>query len=157
MLFRSSYWKQHKANILSDLNNLMTRNNSAQRIYITGHSLGATHATFAINDIYDDPRFRNEIQRFHLVTFGMPYIGDKQFAEMFTPKTQNFTSLRYFVFNDPRVSSTSALGLWFTSYHFEGIPLYPSLRFFLDAHATNAYLAAIENLQNTSTEFRDEL
>lgn len=152
-----SYWKQHKANILSDLNNLMTRNNSAQRIYITGHSLGATHATFAINDIYDDPRFRNEIQRFHLVTFGMPYIGDKQFAEMFTPKTQNFTSLRYFVFNDPRVSSTSALGLWFTSYHFEGIPLYPSLRFFLDAHATNAYLAAIENLQNTSTEFRDEL
>jgi triacylglycerol lipase len=49
------------------------------RLYATGHSLGAALATLALPDIMANTRFKNAV----LYTFGSPRVGDRDFAQVF--------------------------------------------------------------------------
>jgi hypothetical protein len=55
------------------------------KIYITGHSLGAAISTLAM--VFLKEKFRSD--NIHCVTFGCPKIGNKDFVEYFNKKINN--------------------------------------------------------------------
>lgn len=57
------------------------------QVYIGGHSLGASFATFALTDI--ELNLHRKVNA--LYTYGSPRIGDNQFVELFNKNFQNIT------------------------------------------------------------------
>ncbi len=65
----------------------------AQRVFVTGHSLGAALAELCALDLKEDPLSNGTASQVHAVTFGTPRIGNGAFSAYYG-NFRHFTSIR---------------------------------------------------------------